>query len=148
MEHNAYNLRVSSDSDDVLATVMRSSPSPGQERGVSHDHITRTKMLTFASLRPIHQICLSGERLVMAKLRYLMDRGLKIRLDTLLSCRNGGACVQPGKCMKALKAIICPLTYGDMTRLRQRFEPLRVACVPTQHERQSDSTRPVFRFKE
>ena len=39
VDHNAYTLRVSSDPDDVLATVVRSTPSPGQERGVFHDHI-------------------------------------------------------------------------------------------------------------
>ena len=113
------------------------------DRYVFHDYVTKTKMLSFASLRPIHQICLSQERLVMAKLNYMLDR-LHIP-RRLLSFRNDGASIQPGKHLPALKNAL-EVTYGDLTRL-QRHEQLR-RSLQAPMEKQSSSKTPVFRCKE
>ena len=76
--HFAYNLQVANDPDDALANVAQKTPVPGNEvvgnRFVLHDYVTRTKMATFASLRPVRQICLDQERLMMAKLAYVVER--------------------------------------------------------------------------
>ena len=112
------------------------------DRYVFHDYVTKTKMTSFASLRPVHQICLSQERLVMAKLVYILDR-LQIP-RRLLSFRNDGASIQPGKHLEALKTAL-RVTYGELTRLQ--YEPLR-RCLRAPVERPSASKTPVFRFKE
>ena len=38
------------------------------------------------------------------------------------------------------------LTYGNLSHLRQKYEPLRKSCGP-QYEKQSDSTSLVFRLE-
>ena len=147
LEHYAYKLTVASDPDDILAETVRKTPSPGSEmvgdNYLLHDYVTRTKLHTFASMRPVHQICLSQERLVMAKLWHILDR-LQIPRK-LLSFRNDGASIQPGKHLEATKRAL-DVSYGDLTSLR-RYDPLR-ACVRPRLERQSASSTKVFRLKE
>jgi hypothetical protein len=113
------------------------------ESYVFRDYVTKTKMLSYSSLRPVHQICLSQERLVMAKLNYILDR-LQIP-RRLLSFRNDGASIQPGKHLKALRDALT-VTYGGLTKL-QRHEKLR-RCVRAPIEALSNSETPVFRLKE
>jgi hypothetical protein len=71
-------LQSTRDPDDIMAATARRSPAPGSEcqdgRYVFHDYITKRKQLTFTSMRPIHQIWLRGERLVMAKMFYILER--------------------------------------------------------------------------
>ena len=146
-EHVAYHLSTTSDPDDVIAEKVQVTPAPGSEMRdesyVFRDYVTKTKMLSFASLRPVHQICLSQERLVMAKLNYMLDR-LQIP-RRLLSFRNDGASIQPGKHLQALRDAL-KVTYGGLTRL-QRHEKLR-RCLRAPIEALSSSETPVFRLKE
>jgi hypothetical protein len=68
LDHNVFHLDVASDPDDVVATIMRKTPSPGSEHNgafLLHDYMTKTHVRTFSSTRPFHQICLSMERLLM-----------------------------------------------------------------------------------
>ncbi len=47
LDHNVIHLDVASDPDDVVATIMRKTPSPGSELDGSyllHDYITKTRM--------------------------------------------------------------------------------------------------------
>ncbi len=124
-KHVAYHLTTTSDPDDVMAEKVQVTPAPGSEMRdesyVFRDYVTKTKMLSFASLRPVHQICLSQERLVMAKLNYILDR-LQIP-RRLLSFRNDGASIQPGRHLQALRDAL-KVTYGGLTKL-QRHEKLR-----------------------
>eukprot|EP00969_Alexandrium_andersonii_P019593 855224-Alexandrium_andersonii.AAC.1 len=104
LEHYAYRLQVANDPDDVVANVVHKTPAPGSDvvenRYVLHDYVTKTKMATFASLRPIHQICLDQERLMMAKLAYVLDRQFHIP-RSFISIRNDGVSLQPGKQLDA-----------------------------------------------
>ena len=80
----------------------------------------------------------------MAKLVYILDRQLNISRH-LLSFRNDGASIQPGKQLPGLREALC-ITYGGLTKL-QHLDPLRRLVAPSL-ERQSSSQRPVFRLKE
>jgi hypothetical protein len=94
-------------------------------------------------MRPIHQICLSQERLVMAKMAYILGR-LCIP-QRLISIRNDGASIQPGRARDRAKAAL-EVTYGELTHL-DALEPLRRAVAPKM-ERESSSETRVFRLKE
>ena len=149
LEHYAYHLQVASDPDDVVATVTRKIPTPGSDvvenRCVLHGYATITKMATFASLRPVHQICLDQERLMRAKLAYVVERQFHLP-RCFVSVRNDGVSLQPGKQLAAVRQALAEMTYGQMTRL-QHLDPLRRRMAPVL-ERFDDSTRQVFRLKE
>jgi len=148
LQHYAYRLQVADDPDDVVASAVRKTPTPGYEpegdKYLLHDYVTRTELKSYASMRPIHQICLSQERLVMAKMAYVLEH-LEIP-RRLLSIRNDGASIQPGRRWEAVKEVL-GLSYGALTRLQDAHESLR-RCVAPRLERQSSSETPVFRFKE
>jgi hypothetical protein len=147
-EHFAYHLKVASDPDDVIASALTKTPSPGSDMDngsyVLHDYVTRTKQATFASMRAVHQICLSQERLVMAKLAHILSNQLGLS-RRLLSIRNDGMSVQPGKHTAAVKKAVGEMTYGALTRLRpegglHRYNPPAL-------EKRSDSETKVFRVE-
>jgi hypothetical protein len=94
-------------------------------------------------MRPIHQICLSQERLMMAKMSYILERLCIPR--RLISIRNDGASIQPGRAWEKAKAALT-VTYGDLTRLHA-YEPLRRSVAP-KLERESSSETLVFRIKD
>jgi hypothetical protein len=108
-----------------------------------HDYVVRTERKDYTSMRPIHQICLSQERLIMAKMSYILERLCIPR--RLISIRNDGASIQPGRAWERAKAALT-VTYGDLTRLGA-FEPLRRAVAP-KLERESTSETLVFRIKD
>ena len=56
LDHSVFHLDVASDPDDVVATIMRKTPSPGSEHDgnyLLHDYITKTSMRTFSSTRAL-----------------------------------------------------------------------------------------------
>lgn len=144
----SYRLYTADDPRDVVEGSTKKSPTPGcrmvDGEYEMHDYVVRTELKDYASMRPIHQICLSQERLIMAKMCYLLER-LSIPHE-LVSIRNDGASIQPGKAWEQAKDIFENVTYGSLTRL-QRLEQLRRSLYLRQ-ERLSDSETRVFRVKD
>jgi hypothetical protein len=143
----SYSLFVAETPGDVTEKAVRKTPTPGFEATDGeyplHDYVLRTERRDYTSMRPIHQICLSQERLVMAKMSYILERLCIPR--RLVSIRNDGASIQPGRAWEKAKAALA-VTYGELTRL-DAFEPLRRAVAP-KLERGSTSETRVFRIKE
>ena len=80
----------------------------------------------------------------MAKSNYILQH---MHIDRrLISIRNDGMCVQPGKHSAAVEKVFAEMTYVDFNRLTQRYEPLR-RCTAPLLERQSNTTTLVFRVK-
>ncbi len=69
---------------------------------VLHDYVTKTCLKTFTSYTPVHQICLDMECLAMAKIVDILLGELGIKPYHILSIRNDGVCVQPGKHVNAV----------------------------------------------
>jgi hypothetical protein len=143
----SYSLFVAETPGDITERIVKKTPTPGFEATDGeyplHDYVVRTERKDYTSMRPIHQICLSQERLIMAKMSYILERLCIPR--RLISIRNDGASIQPGRAWERAKAALT-VTYGDLTRLHG-FEPLRRAVAP-KLERVSESNTPVFRIKE
>jgi hypothetical protein len=82
---------------------------------------------------------MSQERLMMAKMSYILERLFISK--RLVSIRNDGASIQPGRTWERAKAALA-VTYGELTRL-DVFEPLRRAVAP-KIERESTSEARVL----
>ena len=151
IEQHVYHLEVASDREDIVAKVLSKSPAPGCEESdgtyLLHDYTTKTRIRTFASMRPVSQICLSMERHAMAKLVHLILRQLGPReARCMLSIRNDGMSVQPGnKHYEPMRKLLEEMTYGKFSKLLAA-NPLRRHCAPLV-EQPSDSEAKVFRVE-
>jgi hypothetical protein len=80
---------------DVTDKAAKKTPTPGFEATEGeyplHDYVLRTERRDYTSIRPIHQICLSQERLMMAKMSYVLERLFISR--RLVPIRNDGASI-------------------------------------------------------
>jgi hypothetical protein len=97
---------------------VRKTPGGTEE----HDYIMKVEQLKLSSMRPIHQICLEAERLNVARALYIIRHYSKID-NQILSIQVDGIYYQPGK--KAAKKIendLSTMTYGDLPRLREKYE--------------------------
>jgi len=98
----------------------RVSQTPGGE-GVYQDITLETELLTFGSMRPIHQICLEAERLQMARAFYIINK--LCEPERVLSILVDGIFLQPTAAQrKKLKKAFEELKYSDLPELRARFE--------------------------
>jgi hypothetical protein len=75
---------------------------------------------------------------MMAKMNYILERVFISR--RLVSIRNDGASIQPGRACERAKAVLA-VTYGELTRL-DAFEPLRRAVAPKMERVSTSETRP------
>jgi hypothetical protein len=107
--------------DDVLFHGHRRvSQTPGGE-GVYQDVTVSTELLTYGSMRPIHQLCLEAERLQMARALYIIHR--LSEPERVISIHVDGVYLQPTITQrKKLKEVFANLTYSDLPNLQTRFE--------------------------
>ena len=110
-----YNLETTTNPEEVLFEGPRQiRPTLGGE-GLQ-DVITTTRVLTYGSMRPIQQLALSNERLVMARLSHFVRTSCEPRA---LICYNVDALyVQPGKRkVDKLKSGLERVRYRDLPNL-------------------------------
>ena len=134
-----YNCYTTSDINDVLFDGQRYvGKAPGTD-GVLEDVICRTELLSYDSMRPIHQICLEYERLCMAKALYIIHQFCEVK--RVLSLHVDGIYLQPGKSAPRLREIFETLTH-DQLHVRDMFEIQRCLSGGS-----IASGPPVYRFQ-
>ena len=131
-----YECHTTEEASDVLfdgKRRVRRAPD-----GVLHDVITETEILSYASMRPLHQLCLEQERMHIARILFVLRQFGKPRL---LALQVDGVFAQVGvRLVPKVKATFEALTYKDLPGLRQRFMPLAKA------RELPGSDKPVYRF--
>ncbi|OYV35045.1 MAG: hypothetical protein B7Z80_19530, partial [Rhodospirillales bacterium 20-64-7] len=88
--------------------------------GVLEDVICRTELLSYDSMRPIHQICLEYERLCMARALYVIHQFCEP--ERVLSLHVDGIYFQPGKNAARMKELFEKLTYDQLPQIQNLFE--------------------------
>jgi hypothetical protein len=124
VENRAYRLTSSTEPQDMLPGVCHVSPSPGSD-GMLLDYVQSTRLLGFESMRPIHQLCLGGERLWMARMLRAMSRLPGTRV---LSVRNDGGTIESTR-MPAVKRWLAAQKHPSGAPVF-KFEPVSEPDLP------------------
>ena len=137
-----YRLVTSSCEDDVLFSGHRSvSPTPGspEQHGVVifKDFVTRQKVLTLSSMRPVHSICLEAERVNVARAMLLAERFCQP--SRLLCLRVDELIVDiPRRDREKFEACVRAATYADAHTVLPRGRVAR-------YQQPGATSEPVFK---
>ena len=138
-----YKLETTSCSQDILADSASVSPTPGspQEHGVPvfWDYITKQRVLSLASMRPLHQHCLEQEYLQVARAVLIIRRWT--RIENILSLR--------------VDEVFCYVPRAVQDRFKAEIEAVRYDTLHTilpkgrkaEHQKANSSTASVYRVK-
>jgi len=139
-----YRLETTSCEDDVLYSGRRwvsDSPESPEQYGVKvfKDIVTRQKVLTLASMRPIHQICLEAERLQVARALTIAERFCQP--SRFLSLRVDEVFLDiPKRDRPKFKEYVTSVTYAKLYMILPRGR------APT-YQKASHSHDPVYKVK-
>jgi 5-methylcytosine-specific restriction endonuclease McrA len=151
-----YRLFTTSDVEDLRFQGHRSKkPTPGGE-GVYHDIVTQTELLSYGTMRPVHQVCLESERLQIARALYVMRQFCKP--ERILSLHTDGIFAQPGPApTRKIQDQLKTLKYCDLAHLRDTFEgapsakqariTLKGRCVKPVREAPTTSQDTVYKVE-
>ncbi|OYV37403.1 MAG: hypothetical protein B7Z80_12935 [Rhodospirillales bacterium 20-64-7] len=118
-----YECHTTEQATDVLfdgKRLVRKAPD-----GMLHDVITETEILSYASMRPLHQLTLEQERMHLARILFVLRQFGRPRL---LSIQVDGVFAQVGaRLVPKVKEAFEAITYANIGDLRRRWLPLAPA---------------------
>ena len=117
VEHFKYHLVTSTEERDVVTSLpVTRRRAPGSEE--LQDFIVKQRKLTYATWRPIHQLCLESERLQMARACYVIRRLAKP--EAILSFHVDAVYFESRSAR--LRKVLSELSHPDLPHLKEFFD--------------------------